>query len=733
MRRWPARLFGCWVAGLWACSPAPRPALWLFYDTAQTNVAELRLAVRASGGEVRTESSWLNAVSASIAPGRARRIDGVVHVQPVRKMFAAAVPAAHAPGRPMAQQDSTAYGPNFRALRELGIPAAHQLGFTGRGVRIAILDTGFETAHQAFTAVQVMAQRDFINNDDNVATEPGDPIGRDQEIHGTWVWSLLGGNRAGQVIGPAHAASYLLAKVNVDQAGEDLAADEDRWVAAVQWADSMGARIISSSLVFRDFLDKSDYTPAQLNGDIAISARIADEAARRGILIVTAMGNLGPAASTLGAPADGDSVLSVGAVDSLRNVLAESSRGPTGDGRPKPEVYARGVNLYVAASSAIGLYEYASRGTSFSTPLVAGAAAQFMQAWPNLSVMAVHRALTLAGPVPNVASAIVFPDGILTAGVASADQNGFLTTIAPTFNWTVPLVLPSARPTYRLELATDTGFANIIYSDTVTNALSLMVRRPITPITPIYWRVTGETLSPSIRRSSARAGPFRMPDWVLLTVLNSVSGEVVNSTRPTLRWDPLAAPPPAGPLSYDVEVLSEASRTVVQRARNLNTASWTVAEPLTPNLSYRWRVIARSPLGVVDTVESRGVFLVTSVESPPATLLYPPFPNPFPRAGETRTRLWFDISEDSAFVELGIYDLRGRLIKQLIPSETGCGRVRLDSGQFGRSPVTTDPCQLTTWDGTNSRGETVPHGVYIARLRVAGRVQTQRILFSPRE
>ena len=659
-------------------------------------------------------------------------------------MYAATLPATHSPSSPVAQQDSAAYGPNFRILRDMGITQAHTLGFTGRGIRIAILDTGFEPAHQAFTNVTVAAQRDFINNDRVVSNEPSEPVeARDQELHGTWVWSIVGGNRSGQIIGPAFQAEYLLAKVNIEQSGTDPAADEDRWVQAVAWADSLGARLIVSALAFRDLVP-ARYTADDFNGDVPISSQIADQAARRGILIVTAMGNFGPAPRSLGAPADADSVLAVGAVDTLGIVLPQSARGPTADGRPKPEVVARGINVYAARSTDFAAYEFVSAGTSLSTALVAGGAAQFLQAWPNLSVMAARNAIVLSGTranlpndnahgagVPNIASAIAFPEGILPAGVATVDLAGVLTTIAPTFNWSVPLVLSGARPLYRLELATNPTFTNIVYTDTITNAFSLTVRRPIQPAATLYWRVTGEVF-PGIRRSSPVSGPLRMPDWVMLTVLNDVRPSIVNTTRPTLRWQPLLAPPPAGPLTYDVEVFSDAG-PLVQRVRNLSTASLTLPEPLQANLSYRWRVIARSPLGVADTVESIGVFLVTSAANPPATLLYAPFPNPFPRADRTETRLWFDISEDSAFVELAILDMRGRLIKQLIPSQPQCGAIRLDSGQFGRGALESDPCQLTRWDGTDLRGEQVPFGVYIARLRVNGRSFTQRILFSPRE
>jgi hypothetical protein len=152
-----------------------------------------------------------------------------------------------------------------------------------------------------------------------------------------------------------------------------------------------------------------------------------------------------------------------------------------------------------------------------------------------------------------------------------------------------------------------------------------------------------------------------------------------------------------------------------------------LTDPLVPNLSYRWRVIARSQVGVADTVESRDVFVVQSSSQPPTTSLFPPFPNPFPRGAETSTRFWFDLAE-STVVELTIHDLRGRLIRRLIPASSGCPP--LPSGQYGRGAVDeSDPCVRTSWDGRNQAGQLMPRGVYIARLRTATTTSTQRILF----
>ncbi len=163
----------------------------------------------------------------------------------------------------------------------------------------------------------------------------------------------------------------------------------------------------------------------------------------------------------------------------------------------------------------------------------------------------------------------------------------------------------------------------------------------------------------------------------------------------------------------------------------LSTSSVRVAQPLNYNVSYRWRVIARTQSGMADTVASAAPFVVTSTGQPPATLLYQNFPNPFPRSdlGEGVTHIWFDLAEPSA-VELSVHDLTGRLVRRLIPAP-GCGPVTLEPGLYGRGGEA-DPCILTTWDGGDADGVRVPAGIYIIRLEAAGEVQYRRALFRPR-
>jgi hypothetical protein len=499
-------------------------------------------------------------------------------------------------------------------------------------------------------------------------------------------------------------------------------------------------------------VDKPNYPFGLLNGEFTVTSRVAGEAARRGILLVAAMGNDGPAVGTLAAPADADSILAVGAIDALGQpalfVGGGSARGPTADGRTKPELVARGVGLTAAASAAPDAYDTGLAGTSYSTPIVAGGAALFMQAWPALSAMDVREALLLAADRagapddnvgwgrPDIAAAILLPRGITPLAIGPIDPTATLRTIAPTFGWATPLVQATLRPVlYTVQLAADPVFNTIVQTDTVSESQALTFDRPVRPALSLWWRVVAEGAH-GIRRVSPVSGPVRMPGWVQLTSPAANRVTFVNTPRPELRWSPLAAPPPVGPLVYDIEVLSAETGLAVQPAvRNHTQSTVRVPEPLVPNTAYRWRVIARAG-GIADTVESTAPFVVTSDSMPPATLLYQNFPNPFPRPdlGRSSTSIWFDLAENAP-VELSVHDGRGRLVRRLIPAAAGCGEVRLGPGQFGRGAPTTYTSSCadinTFWDGTDSNGETVPRGVYVLRLRAGATVEYRHMIFVP--
>ncbi len=361
-------------------------------------VADVHVAaIEALGARVHRRSRWLNAVSVEASLDVLERVASepfVAWLEPVRGYrFTPPTPDLDAPAPPPSTRrvgDIFDYGTSRDQLAEIGVIDAHNLGYSGAGVRVAMLDTGFYYDHEAFATClsdgRLIAQWDFIQDDGDTQND-GSPADADQHNHGTYTWSTTGGLAEGEVIGPAYGAEFLLAKT--EEVYDEHSGEEDNWVAALEWADTNGADVISSSLGWIDW-----YTWADLDGNTAPSTIAVDLAVGRGIVVCNSAGNEGTQDwHYVIVPADADSVISVGAVDEF-NVLADfSSHGPTDDGRTKPEVVARGVSTYCAIPPELGASYWWLSGTSLSCPLVSGCAALVVEARPAASAAQIRLAL----------------------------------------------------------------------------------------------------------------------------------------------------------------------------------------------------------------------------------------------------------------------------------------------------------------------------------------------------
>jgi subtilisin family serine protease len=361
---------------------------------------------------VRHVSRWFNAVSAEATADQARRLAAlpfVERVDLVRRSRARPEPTTSA--TPAEGPYDLAYGSSLGQVQQINVPAVHALGFSGAGVLVAVFDSGFDNlGHQAFSRMTIVARRDFVNGDDDV----GNGLDRGDGSHGTATLSVLGGLHEGELIGPAYGASFLLAKT--EDTESETPVEEDNWAAAAEWAEAMGADVISSSLGYLGFDSPfTGYTYLDMDGETAISTRAADLAASLGVVVVISAGNAGfhPDHNTLGAPADGNQVIAAGAVTSLGTRASFSSVGPTVDGRIKPDVAAQGVAVKAASSFSPTAYRSVS-GTSFSCPLTAGVVALILQAHPTYTVDQVHA--VLRGTARNAAS----PDNLLGWGIVDA-------------------------------------------------------------------------------------------------------------------------------------------------------------------------------------------------------------------------------------------------------------------------------------------------------------------------
>ncbi len=320
---------------------------------------------------VRTESRWLNAISAEANPSQIlslAELDFVSKIDLALSFQRKDLLATHERALISSDENQSIpnYGPSYFQLNQVNVLPLHRLGYSGKGVLVCMMDTGFCKSHDIFKQAHIVDEWDFVNNDGNVQQDPLDPDDY-SDSHGTGTWSILGGYAPGQLVGPAYGADFLLAKTETTLFEQPI--EEDYWVAGLEWAESLGAEVVSSSLGYIDW-----YTYEDMNGQVAVTTIAANRAASLGVVVVNAAGNERDSSwGHIIVPADGFDVISVGAVDSNGQIASFSSPGPTHDGRIKPEVCALGVGNWLADSSEDRDDSYdTGSGTSFATPLVAG-------------------------------------------------------------------------------------------------------------------------------------------------------------------------------------------------------------------------------------------------------------------------------------------------------------------------------------------------------------------------
>lgn len=351
-------------------------------------------------------SRWFNyALVQGQLPPEVAIWDFVRKVENVTKR--SALTTARVKGRPLQKrsQQSLDYGLATGQIEMLRGHLLHDTGFTGRGMIIAVLDGGFSGADTISILDSLRLQNrilgtySFVYDDTNVYRAG---------THGTSVLSTMAALDPGRMVGTAPHASYYL--LNSEDGRSETPVEMDNWLAAAEYADSVGADVINSSLGYSRFDDTADsYTYADMNGDSTLVTRAADMAARKGIAVVISAGNEGTSSwQYITAPADGDSVLTVGAVSSDRQYVNFSSVGPTYDGRVKPDVAAQGALTAVSnsAGQVVGGF-----GTSFSAPIVSGLTACLLQARPNAHAQDVLQLIRRS------ASQYFQPDSLLGYGI----------------------------------------------------------------------------------------------------------------------------------------------------------------------------------------------------------------------------------------------------------------------------------------------------------------------------
>ncbi len=377
-------------------------------------------AVAAEGATILNASKWFNSVTIyTTDPTVVDAINQLPFVQSVEKSSGTKHPHGDKFGKPFFENESYAkipesgylkgttsgqsydYGQAYNQINMLnGIPL-HDMGYDGSGMVIAIQDAGFLNANSiaAFDYLwdndRILGYKDFVN--------PQNPNIFNSHSHGTSVLSTIGANLPGQMVGTAPEASFWL--LRSEDGESEYLIEELNWVSAAEFADSVGADVINSSLGYTTFDDPSmDHTYADMDGNTTPITIGADKAVSKGMIVVNSAGNSGGSSwQYIGAPADGDSVFSIGAVDASGNYASFSSTGPTADGRIKPNVVAQGQGSTIISAWSGDVST--GSGTSFSSPITAGMVTCLWQAHPdkrNTDIMeAIQESATLASNPNN--------------------------------------------------------------------------------------------------------------------------------------------------------------------------------------------------------------------------------------------------------------------------------------------------------------------------------------------
>jgi hypothetical protein len=360
------------------------------------------------------------------------------------------------------------YGLSRKHLELVKVDKVHaEKGFSGEGVRIGVLDTGFEwKRNRALKGIKVIKEYDFIGKDSCTAYEKeqvdtimiGDELITVEETvgqihHGTHMLVLLGGKYPSPseeigCVGVAFNAEFVLAKTElyqvegapIDLERNDIICEEDWWIAGVEWCEEQGVDIISNSLGYKRWYDPNDSTPnfayKYLDGKHYRMSKVASELYKKNILLVTALGNrrsLGALPETcIVAPADADSILAVGGVNEAREWVywdygIGGIKGPRVDGAVKPEVCGPWIGRYMCIKYSHETDSYDTLeakegiGTSIATAIVAGICALVKEAYPTGTMLFVReRVIKSASLYPSHNDSLGY--GIVDAFEAVGDK-----------------------------------------------------------------------------------------------------------------------------------------------------------------------------------------------------------------------------------------------------------------------------------------------------------------------
>lgn len=293
------------------------------------------------------------------------------------------------------------YGPAYRQIQIHRGDSLHAAGFRGEGMTIAVIDGGFYNADaiKALKNIKLNGTRDFANPASDIYAENN---------HGMKVLSCMATNQPYVMVGTAPEASYWL--LRSEDMDTEQWVEQDYWAAAIEFADSVGADVVNTSLGYQGFDNKKlNYKYRDLDGKHAFISRTAGMAADKGMVVVCSAGNEGGKTwKKITPPGDAENVLTVAAVDSSMVNATFSSVGNTADGRIKPDVAALGLKS--AVLDVDGTVSHAN-GTSFASPTLCGLVTCLWQACPQLTAKELIELVRCSG------DRVDYPDNVFGYGI----------------------------------------------------------------------------------------------------------------------------------------------------------------------------------------------------------------------------------------------------------------------------------------------------------------------------
>ena len=352
------------------------------------------------GVHVHCASKWMNGLTVKLTDttkiSQVRALPFVKFVQYTGLLVGAPLAPMHkAPEKDLALN----YGIAAGQINQLNGTYLHNEGFKGKGIHIAVIDAGFTNVNvnPAFDSLRLQGRllgtKDVINPTSNIYAE---------DSHGAMVLSTMTGNMPGQYLGTAPEASYWL--IRTEYSPTEYKVETDFWCSGIEFADSVGADIATSSLGYSTFDDsKMDFSYADMNGKVSRASRAATIAGKKGMLVLVAAGNEGNATwHYISSPSDADGIITVGAVTSTGLPSSFSSFGPSSDSRVKPEICATGTASALVGTGGTTTY---GNGTSFATPIMAGMMACLLQRYkafdPNPIIQVLLNSVFASGSLFN--------------------------------------------------------------------------------------------------------------------------------------------------------------------------------------------------------------------------------------------------------------------------------------------------------------------------------------------